>query len=269
MITSSKNRLLVSILALLVGVAAITALLLGFVAIIVYPNLPDLDTITSYHPKMPLRVFSADNVLLAEFGEERRHVVPINQIPDIMKQALLSVEDQHFYEHNGIYILGNFRALLHNLTNFSGGPKQGASTITQQVARNFFLTNEQTYKRKLIEALLTWKIEKNLTKDQILELYMNQIYLGQRAYGFASAAQIYFGKKLVDLTPAEAAMLAGLPKSPSRINPIANPKRAKARQLVVLQLMRQMNYLNETQYQQAKLQALQIKTSSNEFGIHA
>jgi len=269
MITSSKNRLLVSILALLVGVAAITTLLLGFVAIIVYPNLPDLDTITSYHPKMPLRVFSADNVLLAEFGEERRHVVPINQIPDIMKQALLSVEDQHFYEHNGIYILGNFRALLHNLTNFSGGPKQGASTITQQVARNFFLTNEQTYKRKLIEALLTWKIEKNLTKDQILELYMNQIYLGQRAYGFASAAQIYFGKKLVDLTPAEAAMLAGLPKSPSRINPIANPKRAKARQLVVLQLMRQMNYLNETQYQQAKLQALQIKTSSNEFGIHA
>ena len=265
----SRNRLLIATVATLSGLAVIGVLLLSFIAIIIYPNLPDLDSITSYHPKMPLRVFSADNVLLAEFGEERRDVIPINDIPDLMKHALLSVEDQHFYEHNGIYVIGNFRALLHNLTNFSGGPKQGASTITQQVARNFFLTNEQTYKRKLIEALLTWKIEKNLSKDQILELYMNQIYLGQRAYGFSSAAQIYFGKKLNELTPAEAAMLAGLPKSPSRINPITNITRAKARQLVVLQLMRQMNYLTDEQYQQAKVQHLQIKTSSNEFGIHA
>ena len=265
----SYKRIAVILAALFAAILLIGALIIAFAAVVLYPNLPELDTITSYHPKMPLRVFSADNVLLAEFGEERRHVTPIADIPLVMKHALLAVEDQHFYEHNGIYIIGNFRALLHNMTNFSGGPKQGASTITQQVARNFYLTNEQTYKRKLIEALLTWKIEKNLTKDQILELYMNQIYLGQRAYGFASAAQIYFGKKLSAITPAEAAMLAGLPKSPSRVNPITNPKRAKARQLVVLQLMRQMDYLTESAYQPAKAQQLQIKTSSNEFGIHA
>ena len=249
-------------------------ILLGLISLtvavaVIYPGLPDLDSITSYRPKIPLRVFSADNVLLGEFGDERRNVTPLKDIPDLMKHALLAVEDQHFYEHNGIYLIGNFRALLHNLTNFSGGPKQGASTITQQVARNFFLSNEQTYKRKLIEALLTYKIEKNLTKDQILELYMNQIFLGQRAYGFASAAQIYFGKKLSELTPAEAAMLAGLPKSPARINPIANFDRAKSRQLIVLQLMRQMNYLTDAEYEQAKAQKLDIKTSSNEFGIHA
>ena len=249
-------------------------ILLGLISLtvavaVIYPGLPDLDSITSYRPKIPLRVFSADNVLLGEFGDERRNVTPLKDIPDLMKHALLAVEDQHFYEHNGIYLIGNFRALLHNLTNFSGGPKQGASTITQQVARNFFLSNEQTYKRKLIEALLTYKIEKNLTKDQILELYMNQIFLGQRAYGFASAAQIYFGKKLSELTPAEAAMLAGLPKSPARINPIANFDRAKSRQLIVLQLMRQMNYLTDAEYEQAKVQKLDIKTSSNEFGIHA
>ena len=249
-------------------------ILLGLISLtvavaVIYPGLPDLDSITSYRPKIPLRVFSADNVLLGEFGDERRNVTPLKDIPDLMKHALLAVEDQHFYEHNGIYLIGNFRALLHNLTNFSGGPKQGASTITQQVARNFFLSNEQTYKRKLIEALLTYKIEKNLTKDQILELYMNQIFLGQRAYGFASAAQIYFGKKLSELSPAEAAMLAGLPKSPARINPIANFDRAKSRQLIVLQLMRQMNYLTDAEYEQAKAQKLDIKTSSNEFGIHA
>ena len=249
-------------------------ILLGLISLtvavaVIYPGLPDLDSITSYRPKIPLRVFSTDNVLLGEFGDERRNVTPLKDIPDLMKHALLAVEDQHFYEHNGIYLIGNFRALLHNLTNFSGGPKQGASTITQQVARNFFLSNEQTYKRKLIEALLTYKIEKNLTKDQILELYMNQIFLGQRAYGFASAAQIYFGKKLSELSPAEAAMLAGLPKSPARINPIANFDRAKSRQLIVLQLMRQMNYLTDAEYEQAKAQKLDIKTSSNEFGIHA
>jgi len=260
-------------LTLLLGLSA-CLLLMALVTLIttvaiLYPKLPALDSMTSYHPKMPLRVFTADGALLAEFGDERRDVTPINDIPLLMKQALLAVEDQHFYEHNGIYLTGNLRALLHNLTNFSGGPRQGASTITQQVARNFYLTNEQTYKRKLIEALLTFKIERNLSKDQILELYMNQIYLGQRAYGFAAAAQIYFGKKLADLTAAEAALLAGLPKSPSRINPITSYSRAKSRQLIVLQLMRQMNYLSEVQYQQARVQPLQIKSSSNEYDVHA
>ncbi|PRC94776.1 penicillin-binding protein 1A [Solimicrobium silvestre] len=265
----STKRFLRGLLRLSIGLFVLAIVAAIVTVALLYPSLPELDSITSYRPKMPLRVFSADEVLLAEFGDERRNVTPLKDIPLIMKQALLAVEDQHFYEHNGIYIVGNFRALLHNMTNFSGGPKQGASTITQQVARNFFLTNEQTYHRKIIEALLTYKIEKNLTKDQILELYMNQIYLGQRAYGFASAAQIYFGKKLQDITPAEAAMLAGLPKSPARINPITNYPRAKTRQLVVLQLMRQLNYITEDQYQQAKVQPLLLKTSNNEFGIHA
>ena len=265
----SKENLLLTVIGLLAGFLVIVLISVIITAAVLYPKLPDLDSMTSYRPKMPLRVFSADDVLLAEFGDERRDVTPIKDIPLIMKQALLAVEDQHFYEHHGFYIIGNFRALLHNLTNFSGGPKQGASTITQQVARNFFLTNEQTYKRKVIEALLTYKIEHQLSKDQILELYMNQIYLGQHAYGFAAAAQIYFGKKLQDLTAAEAAVLAGLPKSPSRINPISNYDRAKTRQLLVLQLMRQMNYLTDAQYQQAKVQPLQIKASSDEFDVHA
>ena len=257
------------ILALFSGLAALGMVVVAMVIALLYPGLPDLDSITSYRPKIPLRVFSADNELLAEFGEERRKLTPLNEIPNLMKQALLAVEDQHFYEHNGFYLTGNFRALLHNLTNFSGGPKQGASTITQQVARNFFLSNEQTYKRKLIEALLTYKIEHALSKDQILELYMNQIYLGQHAYGFAAAAQIYFGKQLADINPAEAAMLAGLPKSPAHANPVSNFTRAKKRQLVVLQLMRQLDYLSESQYQLAKTQSIEIKTSNNEFGVHA
>ncbi|MET3106309.1 penicillin-binding protein 1A [Oxalobacteraceae bacterium GrIS 1.18] len=246
------------------------AAVLGVVIVIavLYPNLPDLDPMTSYHPKMPLRVFTADGALMAEFGEERRNLTPIKDIPLVMKQALLAVEDQHFYEHNGFYLVGNFRALLHNLSNFSGGPKQGGSTISQQLAKNFFLTNEQTYRRKLIEALLTYKIEHNLSKDQILELYMNQIYLGQRAYGFASAAQIYFGKKFQDISAAEAAMLAGLPKSPGRVNPITNYDRARSRQLLVLKQMRQMNYLTEPQYQAAQIESLHIKASSNEFDVH-
>lgn len=257
------------VLALCTGlfVVAMSSALLG--AGYLYSTLPDLESMASYHPKIPLRVFSADGFLLAEFGDERRIVTPLGEIPLLMQQALLAIEDQHFYTHDGIYLVGNFRALLHNLTNFRGGPRQGASTITQQVARNFFLTNEQTYQRKLIEALLTLKIEHHFSKGKILELYMNQIYLGQHAYGFASAAQIYFGKTLAELTPAEAAMLAGLPKSPARVNPISNVARAKARQLLVLKQMRQMNDLTELQYQQARIEPLQIKKAGNEFGVHA
>ncbi|MBY0571686.1 MAG: transglycosylase domain-containing protein, partial [Burkholderiaceae bacterium] len=187
-------------------------------------------------------------------------------IPDIMKKAVLAIEDDRFYEHGGVDYLGITRAALHNLT---GGAKQGASTITQQVARNFFLSSEQTFKRKIYEILLAWKIEQNLSKDQILEIYMNQIYLGQRAYGFSSAAQIYFGKNLKDLTIAEAAMLAGLPKAPSAYNPVVNPKRATARQQYILQRMRQLGYITNDQYEQAKAEELVTKTDSSEFGVHA
>ena len=253
-------------LAAAAGLALCAALLLGFMLAIAYPNLPAIDSLTDYRPKIPLRIFSADNVLIGEFGEERRNMVRINEVPDIMKKAVLAIEDDRFYEHGGIDYIGILRAAIHNL---SGGTRQGASTITQQVARNFFLSSEQTLKRKIYEALLAWKIERSLSKDQILEVYMNQIYLGQRAYGFASAAQIYYGKKLQDLTIAEAAMLAGLPKAPSAYNPVANPKRAAPRQQYILQRMRELGYISAAQYEQAKNEQLSIKTDSSEFGVHA
>ena len=259
-------RAIISIFTILIGLALAGILVLAFAFTMAYPNLPELDSITSYRPKLPLRVFSADKVLLAEFGEERRNVVGIKDIPDVMKKAVLAIEDDRFYEHGGIDYIGILRAALHNA---SGGARQGASTITQQVARNFFLTSEQTVKRKVYEAMLAWKIEKNLSKDQILEVYMNQIYLGQRAYGFASAAQIYFGKQLKDVSVAEAAMLAGLPKAPSAYNPVANPKRAAVRQQYILLRMKQLGYITEAQFEAAKIEKLQIKTDSIDFGIHA
>jgi penicillin-binding protein 1A len=259
-------RVVISIAGAFAGLAVIGLLLIAFMLAMAYPNLPALDSLTDYRPKIPLRIFSADNVLIGEFGEERRNVVPFKEIPDIMKKAVLAIEDDRFYEHGGVDYLGITRAAVHNLT---GGAKQGASTITQQVARNFFLSSEQTLKRKLYEILLAWKIEQNLSKDQILEVYMNQIYLGQRAYGFSSAAQIYFGKKLPDITLAEAAMLAGLPKAPSANNPVVNPKRARGRQLYILQRMHELKYVTDAQYAKAKEEELKIKMDSNEFGVHA
>ena len=255
----------------LVGVAAglcvVGALVLAFMLAMAYPNLPALDSLTDYRPKIPLRIFSADNVLLGEFGEERRNLMRIKDIPEIMKKAVLAIEDDRFYEHGGVDYVGIVRAAVHNATG--GGARQGASTITQQVARNFFLSSEQTLKRKIYEILLAWKIEQNLSKDQILEVYMNQIYLGQRAYGFSSAAQIYFGKNLRDVTVAEAAMLAGLPKAPSAYNPVVNPKRAKARQQYILLRMHQLGYISDAQYSQAQQEELKVKTDSSEFGVHA
>ncbi|HEX7636486.1 MAG TPA: penicillin-binding protein 1A [Noviherbaspirillum sp.] len=263
---SLPARIAFGLLAGIAGLALAGALTIAFMLAMAYPNLPPLDVLTDYRPKIPLRIYTADNVLIGEFGEERRNVVRIKDVPDVMKKAVLAIEDDRFYEHGGIDYIGIIRAAVHNLT---GGAKQGASTITQQVARNFFLSSEQTLKRKLYEALMAWKIEQNLTKDQILEVYMNQIYLGQRAYGFSSAAQIYFGKQLKDITVAEAAMLAGLPKAPSAYNPVANPKRAKARQQYILQRMAELGYISEAEYEQAKNQVLKIKAGTNEFAVHA
>jgi len=248
------------------GLGLTGALIVIFALTLAYPNLPDLSSVTSYKPKIPLRVFSADNVLLGEFGEERRSVMRLQDIPPIMKMALLSIEDNRFYEHGGVDYLGIMRAAIHNLM---GGSRQGASTITQQVARNFFLSSEQTFKRKIYEVLMAWKIEQNLTKDQILEIYMNQIYLGQRAYGFASASQIYFGKKLQDITLAEAAMLAGLPKAPSASNPISNPKRAQIRQQAILQRMLDQGYITPDQFEQAKNEEIHVGNKINVYGTHA
>jgi len=262
----SPKRILLMILGAVTGTALVGLLIVVFALAMAYPNLPALDTLTDYRPKMPLRIFSADNVLIGEFGEERRNLVHIKEIPELMKKAVLAIEDDRFYQHGGVDYTGILRAALHNAT---GGAKQGASTITQQVARNFFLSSEQTFKRKAYEILLAWKIEQNLTKDQILEVYMNQIYLGQRAYGFSSAAQIYFGKNLKDITVAEAAMLAGLPKAPSSYNPVVNPKRARTRQQYILQRMAALGYITPAQYAEAKEEKLRIKTDSSEFGVHA
>ncbi|SIQ02430.1 penicillin-binding protein 1A [Janthinobacterium sp. TND4EL3] len=263
---SKPKRFLLMALVSFLGLGVVGVLLVVFGLAMAYPNLPALDTLTDYKPKMPLRIFTSDSVLIGEFGEERRNMVHIKDIPDVMKKAVLAIEDDRFYEHGGVDYLGITRAALHNLT---GGAKQGASTITQQVARNFFLSSEQTLKRKAYEVLLAWKIEKNLSKDQILEVYMNQIYLGQRAYGFASAAQIYFGKSIQDLTVAEAAMLAGLPKAPSAYNPVVNPKRARMRQQYILQRMAQLGYITPAQYEEAKNEELKVKTDSSAFGVHA
>lgn len=264
-------RLLIGFFGIVAGLMAIAALTFGFMLALAWPNLPALDSLTDYRPKIPLRIFSADGVLIGEFGEERRSLVHINDIPDVVKKAVLAIEDDRFYQHGGVDYQGILRATFSNLTGGGGG----ASTITQQVARNFFLTsNEPTFLQKasrkfLYEIPLAWKIEQNLTKDQILEVYMNQIYLGQRAYGFASAAQVYFGKKLQELTIAEAAMLAGLPKAPSANNPVVNPKRATARQQYILLRMLQLGYITQGQYDQAKNEPLRLKTGATEFGIHA
>jgi penicillin-binding protein 1A len=263
---SSPKRLLLTALAGLFGLAVCGVLVIVFALAMAYPGLPALDTLTDYRPKMPLRIFTADNVLIGEFGEERRTLVHFKDIPTVMKKAVLAIEDDRFYEHGGIDYLGILRAAVHNAT---GGARQGASTITQQVARNFFLSSEQTLKRKAYEALLAYKIEKNLSKDQILEVYMNQIYLGQRAFGFSSAAQIYFGKDLKDISVAEAAMLAGLPKAPSAYNPVVNPKRARLRQQYILTRMHTLGYITDAQYAQAKDEELKIKTDSTAFGVHA
>lgn len=235
--------------------------LLGTLALaLAWPNLPDLHAMTDYRPRIPLRIYTADKVLIGEFGEERRNVLRFNEIPDIMKSAILSAEDDRFYQHGGIDWSGVARAMLANITHMSKA--QGASTITMQVARNFYLSSEKTYTRKFYELLLTFKIESTLTKDQILDLYMNQIYLGHRAYGFAAACRTYFGKPLSEITPAEAAMLAGIPKAPSRFNPIANFKRAKIRQAYVLGRMKALGYLTDDEYKQAMAQPIQLRSSA-------
>lgn len=260
-------RLILYPVFVLLGLIAMGIAIALIVLILAYPKLPSLEVLTDYRPKIPLRIYTADGHLIGEFGEERRAVVTIDEVPPIMKQAILAAEDDRFYEHGGVDYLGILRAASTNL--LSGGKQQGASTITQQVARNFFLTGEKTYTRKLYEALLSFKIENNLSKDQILELYINQIFLGQRAYGFAAAAQIYFGKPLKEVSIAEAAMLAGLPKAPSAFNPVINPKRARLRQQYVLRRMQELGHITAAQQEAAFKEPLVIKRELAEFAVHA
>ncbi|TAL70230.1 MAG: penicillin-binding protein 1A [Burkholderiaceae bacterium] len=231
-----------------------------------YPNLPDIGTLSDYSPKLPLRVFTSDGVLIGEYGEQRRNLVPFKDIPAIMKEAVLSAEDARFYQHGGVDYIGIVRAAMADLGH---AKSQGASTITMQVARNVYLSAEKTYTRKIYEILLSFKLEHELTKDQILEIYMNQIFLGHRAYGFATACETYFGKPLKDITIAEAAMLAGLPKAPSAYNPINNPVRARARQLYIIDRMQENGYITPDQAAAAKKEQLEIKSGADEPSIHA
>ena len=254
----SLGLLSAGVLSVLIAVAIAMA--------VAFPNLPDISDLSDYRPKLPLRVFSADGALIGEFGEERRHLTPIKQIPKVMIDAVLAIEDARFFEHGGVDYKGVLRAALANLGRIKS---QGASTITMQVARNVYLSSEKTYTRKIYEILLTFKLEHLLTKDQILEIYMNQIFLGNRAYGFAAAAEAYFGKPLKDLTIAEAAMLAGLPKAPSAYNPISNPKRARSRQLHIIERMEENGFITAEQALAAKKQELKVKTNSDNSKVHA
>ena len=241
-------------------------LVVGVALAVIYPKLPDVSSLSDYRPKLPLRIFSAEGTLIGEFGEERRTLTPIASIPKSMKDAVLAVEDARFYEHGGVDSLGLMRAVLANLR---GGMRQGASTITQQVARNVYLSSERTLSRKVYEALLAFKLESRLSKDQILEIYLNQIYLGNRAYGFAAAAEVYFGKPLQDITVAEAAMLAGLPKSPGTANPINSPTRARARQLHVIDRMKETGFITAAQADEARQEPLHLRDASDPNRPHA
>ena len=255
---------------LLYPFAALLGLITNGVAIVAiavasaWPTLPSLEALTDYHPKIPLRVYTADGALIGEYGEERRAFIRIQDVPPVLKQAILAAEDDRFYQHSGVDFLGILRAAGANLA--TGGKRQGASTITMQVARNFFLTREKTISRKLYEILLAFKIEQNLTKDQILEVYINQIFLGRRAYGFAVASHTYFGKPIRELSVAEAAMLAGLPKAPSAYNPVVNPKRAAQRQQYVLRRMLELGFINEAEQREAIETPLKVVTSTSDFG---
>ncbi len=250
----------------LIGLIGVAVLSLGLAALWVYPDLPPLDRVTDYQPRQPLQVVSAEGVEIAQFGAERRQFVPIAEIPARLKTAVLAVEDTRFYQHPGIDAKSLARALVAALT---GGVRQGASTITQQVARTFFLTPRFTAERKLKEALLALQIEQRLGKDQIFELYLNQIYLGARAYGFSAAAQTYFGKTLGELTLAEAAMLAGLPQNPHYANPLVNLARAQQRQRIVLKRMLDTGAITQAEWAVAREQVLRIRSPLAGGELHA
>jgi len=263
-------RWLLRITAWLLGLAVAGALALALVIAVAlamaYPNLPDISDLADYRPKLPLRVYSAEGALLGEFGEERRNLTPIAEIPKVMKDAVLAIEDTRFFQHGGVDYKGMLRAGLANLGRMKS---QGASTITMQVARNVYLSSEKTFTRKIYEILLTFKLEHFLTKDQILEIYMNQIFLGNRAYGFAAASEVYFGKPLKSVSIAEAAMLAGLPKAPSAYNPISNPKRARVRQLHIIDRMEENQFITAEEAAAARKEPLKIRTGTDSTRIHA
>ncbi len=241
-------------------------MLVGVALSMAYPQLPTVSDLSDYRPKLSMRVYSIEGKQLAEFGEERRNLTPFKDIPQVMKDAVLAIEDSRFYQHGGVDYIGLIRASLANLGH---AKSQGASTITMQVARNVYLSSEKTFTRKIYEILLTFKLEHQLSKDQIFEIYLNQIFLGQRAYGFAAASETYFGKPLKAVSIAEAAMLAGLPKAPSAYNPFSNPKRAKTRQLYIIERMLENGFITKKEAESAKAEDLKYKTVLSASQTHA
>jgi penicillin-binding protein 1A len=258
-----KPLLLSAALILALGLMAFSAVAIA--AAFAWPKLPDLAALTDYKPRIPLRIYSADGALIGEYGEERRSYTPIKDVPDLLKHAILAAEDDRFYQHGGVDFAGLARATALNL--LGGARRQGGSTITMQVARNFYLSREKTFSRKLYEILLSLKIEKSLSKDQILEVYFNQIYLGQRAYGFTAAAQIYYGKGLAELSASECAMLAGLPKAPSAYNPVVNPQRAAQRQHYVLRRMMELGFIDAATHEKSLAEPVKLAISKSQQSV--
>ncbi len=260
-------RLLFATLGISAALGASAVLGGVFTLLLLNDRLPALDAVLDYQPRIPLRVYSADGRLLGEFGQERRVFVHIEDVPQVMKNAVLAAEDTRFFEHVGFDPIGVARAAIANL--FAGGKEQGGSTITMQLAREFFLSHERTYLRKAVEILLAMRIENTLSKEQIFELYLNQIYLGKRSYGFAAAAKTYFDKPLADLSAAQAAVLAGLPKAPSRFNPMVNPARAIDRQHYVLGRMRDAGFLDQAAYEAALNEPLVFTSGRADYPVDA
>ncbi|MDT3336371.1 PBP1A family penicillin-binding protein [Shewanella sp. SP1S1-7] len=257
------KRIVIALFSLaLLGVGAIVA-----AYFYVLPDLPDVSTLKNVQLQTPLRIYSSDGKLISQFGEKRRIPLKLDEVPKPLLQAFIATEDARFYEHGGIDPVGVLRAALVMLT--TGEKKQGASTITMQVARNFFLTRDKTIIRKVKEIFISYHIEELLTKDEILELYVNRIYLGQRAYGVGAAAQVYFGKDVKDLTLSEMSMIAGLPKAPSTLNPVTSPSRAVARRNVVLMRMNEVGYISQAEYQAALQEPLIAKYHGAEIDLYA
>jgi len=263
----AMKKIAVKAAGVFTALAAAGVLLAGFAAVVSLRQLPSVDALRDYRPQVPLRVYTSDHVLIGEFGAEHREFVPIEKMPKLMTEALLAAEDDQFYNHAGVDIPGLVRAAL---ADIGEGYAQGASTITMQVARNFYLSREKTLSRKWYEILLAWQIDRTLPKERVLELYMNQVYLGEHAYGFGSAAQTYFGKPLASLSLAETAMLAGLPKAPSTMNPMVNFPRAKKRQEYVLGRMLALGMITQDQYREARGVQLVVSHDANgSFNGHA
>jgi penicillin-binding protein 1A len=249
------------------GMFVLGIFLAATVALVLTPTLPSLEDLSGERLKVPLRIYTSEGTLLAEFGEERRIPIKVADVPPLLIQAILSAEDDAFYYHQGVDFQGILRAAINNLRR--GHTSEGASTITMQVARNYFLSPEKTYARKIKEVLLAFKIEREFNKNQILELYLNKIFLGSRAYGFAAAAQIYFGKNLNELALPEMALLAGLPKAPSRYSPLANPASALERRAYVLRRMLKLGIINEATFTDSMNAPLGVSRHALRFSVDA